>query len=51
MKNVKASIYGYIIGDAMGLPLKNKTRKELLKKPAKGRLCKDGYQKTEKTKK
>ena len=33
MKNVKASIYGYIIGDAMGLPLKNKTRKELLKKP------------------
>lgn len=33
MKNVKASIYGYIIGDTMGLPLKNKTRNELLKEP------------------
>lgn len=33
MKNLKASLYGYIVGDAMGLPLKNKSRKELLKKP------------------
>ena len=33
MKNVKASIYGYVVGDVLGLPLKNKTREKLLKKP------------------
>ena len=33
MKNIKASLYGYIVGDTLGLPLKNKSRKDLLKKP------------------
>ena len=33
MKYLKASLYGYVVGDAVGLPLKNKSRKELLKKP------------------
>ena len=33
MKNIKASLYGYIIGDAIGLPLKNKKRNTLLKNP------------------
>ena len=43
MKNLKASLYGYIIGDAVGLPLKNKSRKELLKKPINEMLSIDGY--------
>lgn len=43
MKNLKASLYGYIIGDAVGLPLKNKSRKELLKKPINEMLPIDGY--------
>ena len=43
MKNVKASIYGYIVGDAVGLPLKNKKRKDLLKKPVNEMLSMTGY--------
>lgn len=43
MKNLKASLYGYIVGDAVGLPLKDKSRKELLKKPINEMLPIDGY--------
>ena len=43
MKNLKASLYGYIVGDAVGFPLKDKKRKELLKKPINEMLPIDGY--------
>ena len=43
MKNLKASLYGYIVGDAVGFPLKDKSRKELLKKPINEMLPIDGY--------
>ena len=43
MKNLKASLYGYVVGDAVGLPLKNKKRKDLLKKPVNEMLSLDGY--------
>ena len=43
MKNLKASLYGYVVGDAVGFPLKDKKRKDLLKKPVNEMLSLDGY--------